>query len=47
MKIDSFTKCEGQYIIEFDGWHFEGVTPLEVINKVLSYIKDNFEELNK
>lgn len=45
-KIDTFfeTDHEGweKYMIEYDGWHFEGATMKSVVNKVLKYIFDNF-----
>ena len=40
MKIDSFNKLDdGTFLIEFDGFHFEGKTEKVCINAVLRYIK--------
>ena len=42
LNLDSFTKTGvwgiGKYIIEYDGWIFEGATRKSVTNKVLKYI---------
>ncbi len=37
-KIDTFTKNDDGYLIEYDGWHFEAKTQKAVINKVIKYI---------
>jgi len=44
-RLDTFINTEQQgvekYLIEYDGWHFEGATKKSVVNKVLKYIFTN------
>ena len=43
-KIDSFNKTTDGYMIEYDGWHFEGDSQQNVINSILEYIFVGGEE---
>jgi len=40
--LDSFWNTGGKgaekYLVEYDGWHFEGATKKSCVNKVLKYI---------
>lgn len=42
LTLDSVTDTERKgverYVVEYDGWHFEGATIKSAINKVLKYI---------
>ena len=48
LKIDTFTDTKqkgiSRYLIEYDGWYFEGSTIKAVVNKILKYIFVGGEE---